>query len=170
MNISGLIMKAVEYDKGDPKRINHFMKVYAYAKSIGEAEQLPAEDMEALEAAAVLHDIGIHNAERLRGSSAGKYQETEGPPVAAEILRELGADEELVRRVCDMVGRHHTYSGIDSAALQILIEADLLVNIYEDNMGAGEIQKIGDSIFKTASARKLLDLIYLSEEYVPQYI
>ncbi len=163
MKIEELIETAVKYDCGDPKRINHFMKVYAYASFIGKREGLSDEEMEILSAAAVLHDIGIHNAENLRGSAAGKYQELEGPPVAADILSSQGASEEFIQRVCNMVGRHHTYTGIDSAELQILIEADFLVNIFEDNMDTDSIGSVRERIFRTESGKMLLDEIYLCE-------
>lgn len=160
MKIADLIRSAVEYDCGDPKRINHFMKVYAYSKMIGEYEGLEPREQEILEAAAVLHDIGIHNAEQLRGSCAGKYQELEGPKVAAAIMQSLGADNDMIEKVCNMVGRHHTYTGIDSLRLQILIEADFLVNIYEDGMGDSEISSVKNKIFKTGSGIQLLEQIY----------
>ena len=160
MKIEELIEAAIKYDCGDPKRINHFMKVYAYASFIGEKEKLSPEELEILKAAAVLHDIGIHNAEQLRGTSAGKFQELEGPPVAADILLSLGASEEFTQKVCNMVGRHHTYTGIDSAGLQILIEADFLVNIYEDNMSSDAVSSVREKIFRTQSGKMLLDEIY----------
>ena len=74
MNICDVIESAVSYDRGDPKRINHFMKVYAFAGLIGRKEGISGRELDILEAAAVLHDIGIHNAEMLHGSSDGKYQ------------------------------------------------------------------------------------------------
>ena len=50
--------------------------------------------MAVVRAAAVLHDIGIREAERKHGSSAGKYQEVEGPPIARRILEKLSVDPE----------------------------------------------------------------------------
>lgn len=72
----------ISYDGGDPARIQHFIKVYTFAVMIGEGEQLPEETMEILRAAALVHDIGIKVAEEKYGSSDGKLQEKEGPPVA----------------------------------------------------------------------------------------
>lgn len=164
MNICEIIDNAVSYDRGDPKRINHFLKVYAYARLIGLREGLDEYEQEVLEAAAVLHDIGIHNAEMLHGSSDGKYQELEGPAIAADILTALGADEDFIQRVCNMVGRHHTYHSIDSVGLQILIEADLLVNIYEDDMSDGAVASLKSRIFKTSEGIRLFEQIY-EEKY-----
>ena len=164
MNICDVIESAVSYDRGDPKRINHFMKVYAFAGLIGRKEGISGRELDILEAAAVLHDIGIHNAEMLHGSSDGKYQELEGPSVAADILSALGADNEFIGKVCNMVGRHHTYNGIDSLSLQILIEADFLVNIFEDGMSDGVISSVKEKIFRTAEGTRLLEEMY-EEKY-----
>ncbi|WP_455526645.1 HD domain-containing protein [Huintestinicola sp.] len=164
MNICDVIESAVSYDRGDPKRINHFMKVYAFAGLIGRKEGISERELDILEAAAVLHDIGIHNAEMLHGSPDGKYQELEGPEVAADILSALGADDEFIGKVCNMVGRHHTYTGIDSLSLQILIEADFLVNIFEDGMSDGAISSVKEKIFRTAEGTRLLEEMY-EEKY-----
>lgn len=164
MKICDIIDSAVSYDRGDPKRINHFMKVYAYAHLIGIREGLEQREQDILEAAAVLHDIGIHNAEMLHGSSDGKYQELEGPAIAADILSALGADEDFIQRVCNMVGRHHTYHGIDNLSLQILIEADFLVNIYEDDMQDSAVASVKSRIFKTTEGIRLLEQLY-EEKY-----
>ncbi|MBP0956636.1 MAG: HD domain-containing protein [Oscillospiraceae bacterium] len=164
MKICDIIDSAVSYDRGDPKRINHFMKVYAYAHLIGIREGLEQREQDILEAAAVLHDIGIHNAEMLHGSSDGKYQELEGPAIAADILSALGADEDFIQRVCNMVGRHHTYHGIYSQGLQILIEADFLVNFYEDDMEDSAVASVKSRIFKTTEGIRLLEQLY-EEKY-----
>ncbi|MGN1101275.1 MAG: HD domain-containing protein [Huintestinicola sp.] len=164
MKICEIIDSAVSYDRGDPKRINHFMKVYAYAHLIGMREGLEQREQEILEAAAVLHDIGIHNAEMLHGSSDGKFQELEGPAIAADILSALGADKDFIHSVCNMVGRHHTYNGIDSLGLQILIESDFLVNIYEDDMSDSAVSSVKNKVFRTAEGIKLLEQIY-EEKY-----
>ncbi len=160
MKIGELITAAAEYDKGDPKRIAHFVKVYGFAKTIGEAEMSDPRALEILEAAAVLHDIGIHESERKYGSCDGKYQQTEGVPVAREILGKLGADEELTERVCFLIAHHHTYTDIDSNDWQILVEADFLVNAFEDSMSRETIYSVREKIFKTKTGIKLLDDLY----------
>ena len=84
--------------------------------------------------AAIVHDIGIHKAEKKYGQCGGKLQEKEGPPEAEKLLKKLGADRETIDRVCYLVGHHHTYTEIDGLDYQILIEADFLVNLYEDGV------------------------------------
>ena len=39
MTVAEVVRKMVEYSKGDLHDINHFMKVYAYAKTIAEGEK-----------------------------------------------------------------------------------------------------------------------------------
>ena len=43
MTVAEVVKKMVEYSKGDLHDINHFMKVYAYAKTIAEGENLSPE-------------------------------------------------------------------------------------------------------------------------------
>ena len=105
-----LRLRMISYDGGDPARIQHFIKVYTFAVMIGEGDLLPEETMEILRAAALVHDIGIKVAEEKYGSSDGKLQEKEGPPVARQMLTEIGYPQEVVDRVCYLVGHHHTYS------------------------------------------------------------
>ena len=81
-----LIEKMMEYYAGDPKRVQHFLKVYEFAKLIGESESLDTETMHILRTAAIVHDIGIKISEEKYGSSNGKYQEIEGPSISEEML------------------------------------------------------------------------------------
>ena len=43
MTVSEIVKKMIDYSKGNLHDINHFMKVYAYAKVIGECENLDKE-------------------------------------------------------------------------------------------------------------------------------
>ena len=133
-----LFLEMISYYSGDPKRIQHFTKVHSYAKLIGEREQLSPEELYILEAAAYTHDIGIKPAEEKYGSSAGKLQEQEGPGYAREMLKKLEFDEADIERICYLVAHHHTYTNIDGRDYQILVEADFLVNLYEDGRPDGD--------------------------------
>ncbi|HEX9061844.1 MAG TPA: HD domain-containing protein [Clostridia bacterium] len=148
----------IEFFQGDIKRINHALKVYGFAKAI--AGKLPDRELKVVEFSAVLHDIGIREAERKHGSSAGKYQELEGPPIAEKILRDIGVDEEIIKRVSFIVGNHHSYGKIDGVDFQILVEADFLVNIFEDEMDLESVNSIRDKYFKTEEGLKVLDSMY----------
>jgi HD superfamily phosphohydrolase YqeK len=84
--ISTIINEMIKYYSKDPRRVNHFLKVFSFAKSIGELENIDKNTQEILEVAAVMHDIGIKISEEKYNSSAGNYQELEGPPVAKKML------------------------------------------------------------------------------------
>jgi HD superfamily phosphodiesterase len=161
VEISSIIQAMIHYNEADPKRVHHALKVYALAKSIGELESLDERTMEILELAAVLHDIGIRNSEQKYGSSSGKYQELEGPPVAKEMLENSDVPFDLIERVCFLIGHHHTYTQIDGMDYQILVEADFLVNLYEDSMTELQAQTVLQKYFKTETGKRYLTAMYL---------
>lgn len=151
-----LLTAAIEYDKGDPKRIQHFIKVHSFARLIGKQEKLSDEMMKALETAAILHDIGIHKGERLYGRNDGEIQQKLGPDIAKEILVSVGGYEDVAERVMHLIARHHTYTDIDGKDLQILIEADFIVNLYEDSASKNAVRNAYEKIFVTESGKKIL--------------
>ena len=69
-----LCREMIAYDKGDPRRIHHFLKVHAFAEQIGREEGIPEKQLFVLEAAAYVHDIGIHRGEMEFGRNDGKIQ------------------------------------------------------------------------------------------------
>lgn len=116
------------YFKSDFKRIGHATKVARYAERIARDE---GADLAVVLCAAYLHDIGIKEAERKHKSTAARYQEEEGPPVAREILERLGAEEDLVEEVCDIVAHHHHPRPDETVNFKSLYDADLIVNMEE---------------------------------------
>ena len=62
--ICEITKKMIEYSNGNLHDINHFMKVYAYAKTIGQCEKIDESTQAILEAAALVHDIACHYAEK----------------------------------------------------------------------------------------------------------
>lgn len=157
-----LISAMIDYYAGDVRRINHFLKVYSFAKAIGEQEELESSKQEILEVAALVHDIGIKVSEEKYQSSDGKYQELEGPAVAEELLTKLGYDNSLISRVCFLIGHHHTYDQIDDLDYQILVEADFLVNIYEDGLSKEAVEHIKKKIFKTHTGHQFLNQLFMA--------
>lgn len=159
---SVLINEMIKYYANDVKRINHFMKVYSFAKTIGETEKVDCLNQEVLEIAAIVHDIGIKISEQKYNSSSGKYQQIEGPALAKGLLEKLDFEDTIISRVCFIVGNHHTYTAIDGIDFQILVEADFLINIYEDKISQEAICKIRDNYFKTNVGTNFLKQMYLS--------
>lgn len=160
-----LYLAMADYDRGDPKRIQHFTKVWTYARLIGLGEKLSAEEQTILETAAIVHDIGIHKAEKDFGSSDGKLQEKLGPGEAEKLLKSLLYPPRIIERVCYLVGHHHTYDGIEGRDYQILVEADFLVNIYEDELPKQAAEAAYQKIFRTETGKRLFRQMYpLTEE------
>ena len=159
-----LMMEMIRYYRGDAKRIQHFTKVYSYASLIGRMEGLGEREQYVLELAALVHDIGIKISEEKYGYNNGKLQEQEGPIIAQKMLSQLGFENYIVERICFLIGHHHTYDNIDGLDYQILVEADFLVNLYEDDAGNRAIDKAYKRIFKTETGKKIFRLMFGYEE------
>ena len=157
-----LIGKMIDYYEGDPKRVQHFLKVYEFARLIGEAEELPKDTLTVLKTAAIVHDIGIKVSEQKYDSSAGKYQEQEGPAIAEPMLRACGYEEEMIDRVLFLIAHHHTYNQIDGIDYQILVEADFLVNLFEDNSNRQVAENVKENIFRTKTGLWYLEKMFLT--------
>lgn len=153
--LDDLFFRMIEFDNGDPKRIQHFTKVHSFARIIGIREQLDEATLFILEAAAYTHDIGIRVAEEKYGKCDGKLQEQEGPIVAQKLLSELGVENYMVERICYLIGHHHTYTNVDGMDYQILLEADFLVNLYEEKASKHTIRSAYNDIFKTDTGKEI---------------
>ena len=116
-----------------------------------------------LEAAAYTHDIGIRPAEEKYGRCDGKLQEQEGPIVAQQMLSELGVENYMVERICYLIGHHHTYNNVEGLDYQILIEADFLVNLYEDQEDMRTIREVYEKIFRTAAGKEIFQEMFLPD-------
>ena len=162
--LDDLFMDMIAYYDGDPKRIQHFPKVHSYARLLGIGEELDDASLFILEAAAYTHDIGIRVAEEKYGRCDGKLQEQEGPIIAQKMLSQLGFENYIVERICFLIGHHHTYDNIDGLDYRILVEADFLVNLYEDDAGNRAIDKAYKRIFKTETGKKIFRLMFGYEE------
>lgn len=150
-----LLREMTVHNAGDPRRIQHFIKVHSLARYIGRMEGLTGEALETLEAAALVHDIGIRPAEETYGYSSAELQEELGPPAAEAMLEELGFPEKIIRRVSFLVGHHHTYSDIQGIDYRILVEADFLVNLYEKGAPREEAEAVLERIFRTGTGEFL---------------
>ena len=140
---------------GDAKRIQHFCKVHSYAKLIAEMENVDEHTLFIIEVAALTHDIGIHLCEEKYGNCNGKLQEKEGPALAEKLLTKLGFMKDVAERVMYLIAHHHTYDDINGIDYQILVEADFLVNMYEDGLSKDVVEHAYNKIFKTDSGMKI---------------
>ncbi len=158
---SRLIAAMEAYFGDDQKRIRHAKAVTGYVEQLME----PANNYDVCIAAGVLHDIGIHEAERKHHSNAGKYQEMEGPGVARPILQSLGFPEDKTAEICEIIAHHHTPGKVKTADFQVLYEADWLVNLKDDNDIRDKVKlaKIIIKVFQTSKGQALARKIYLNQ-------
>lgn len=160
MTVAEITKKMIEYSNGNLHDINHFMKVYGYAKTISECENIDKDTKEILEVAALLHDIACPLCREKYGNTNGKYQEEEGKILTAEFLKDTGYSEEFINRVVYLVGHHHTLTNIEGMDYQILIEADYLVNADESSYSKENIKNMLEKVFKTSTGSELLKSMY----------
>ena len=76
-------------------------------------------------------------------------------------MQEIGFDSDVIDRVCFLVGHHHTYDNIDGIDYRILVEADFLVNIYEDKLDGDAAMAALNNIFKTDTGRQIFNMMFL---------
>jgi HD superfamily phosphodiesterase len=148
------------YFGDDSRRINHAHKVTEYAEQILKNE---AGDATVVIAAGLLHDIGIHQAEKKYGNTSGKYQEIEGPPIARDILTKLLVPRDKIDEICEIIAHHHSPGKITSLNFRILYDADWLVNL-EHEYDIRDKTKLGNIIsrvFLTPTGQALAREIYL---------
>lgn len=158
---TGIMNEMMDYYSYSTPRINHFLKVWAFTRQIALSEHLPEDVQFILEITALMHDIGIKPSEEKYGSPAGNYQEIEGPIVARPILEKYGFTEAQIERICYLIGHHHTYKNIDAIDYQILVEADFLVNLFEEGHTRDSIESVRKNIFRTDAGKRCLDTLYL---------
>jgi len=114
----------------DQRRIAHALAVFSNAQQIADTRN--GVDIDVLSASALLHDVGIKPAEELYGYNNGPLQEEYGPPEAKSLLDEIGFPETKTAKVMEIIGNHHSRSRYDYIELEILKEADAIVNRDEE--------------------------------------
>ncbi len=160
MEIAEIARQMIDCSQGNLHDINHFLKVFAYAKIIAECEGLSVREQQAAEIAALIHDIACPLCREKYGNTSGAYQEKEGAALAAEFLRGKQLPEDLVDRVVFLVGHHHTYTAVDGPDYQVLLEADFLVNADESHCTEAALRSAKEHIFRTKTGTALLQSVY----------
>ena len=164
MTVSEAIVKMIGRCAGSQYDINHFLKVWAYARNIGQQEGLDARTQETLEYAAIVHDIACPALRKVHGGAPGNLQEESGPPLVREFFRDSDLDEAVLERVCYLVGHHHTFNDVDGPDWRILLEADFLVNAGEDEWYGKHVAEFRENVFRTPTGLALLDSVYGEKE------
>ncbi len=120
----------IEYFEDDNRRIEHAFAVLKEAELL-QIKGDTAYDDEIVIAAALLHDIGIKISEEKLGYNNGKTQEEFGPPAAEELLKSIDFPLAKIATVKDIISNHHSPSKYDYPELELLKQADRIVNNNE---------------------------------------
>ena len=155
-----LIEQMKEYFGDDQPRIDHALSVLNYAQQI--QPELNAR-LDIVQAAAILHDIGIQAAQLKHGSCKGRFQEIEGPPIATHILKGSDFTQNDITHICNIIANHHS-GNFNSPEFTCIWDADWIVNLGADF--ANRPRKFKENIIqnkiKTKTAKQIasnLDLL-----------
>jgi hypothetical protein len=160
MTISQIMEKMIAFSDGNIHDIDHLIRVWTYAKTIGELESLEQQMQYILEIAAITHDIACPLCRDKYGNTNGKHQETEGALMVRDFLTGAGMTEKQVDRVAFLVGHHHTFAGIDGLDYQILVEANYIANATENGYSKENVSNFMAKIMKTQSGKRLLATVF----------
>ena len=155
-----LFKELEEYFGEDKKRIAHAKKVTLWAEKLLGPEK---GDWHIVMPAGVLHDVGIKKAEEKYNSSAGHYQEKEGPAVAKGIMLTLGLQKQDIDEICEIIAHHHSPGKINTQNFKVLYDADWLVNL-KDEVNTKDKEKLSamiDKAFLTDAGKKMARQVYL---------
>ena len=158
--VSQIMEKMIAYSDGNIHDIDHLIRVWTYAKTIGELEGLDASTQYILEVAAITHDIACPLCREKYGNTNGKHQEEEGALMVRAFLSDSGMLPEQIDRVSYLVGHHHTFSGIDGLDYQILIEADYIANATENGYSQDNAINFINRIMKTESGIRIAKAVF----------
>ena len=156
MTIARLMGRMIAFSQGNIHDIDHLIRVWTYAKTIGELEDLNEATQFILEAAAITHDIACPLCREKYGSTDGKYQETEGAAMVREFLADTDMTAAQIDRVTYLVGHHHTLRDIQGLDYQILVEADYIANATENGYSRENVERFLEKIARTDSGKRLI--------------
>ncbi|AQT67708.1 putative domain HDIG [Anaerohalosphaera lusitana] len=154
MNLPAQVQQKMQtYFGSDQRRISHALQVLQIAEQIAVAEKT---NLQLVKIAAILHDIGIHNSQRRYNSTAGRYQQIEGPPVARKIMTELDIDNETIEHVCDIIANHHS-GGMNTMEFNCIWDADRIVNFAEEYPAHANLTETDyfDQILRTQTGKRI---------------
>ena len=160
MSIAELTARMIAYSEANLHDIDHFLRVWAYARTIGQLEGLDAQTQYILEAAALLHDIACPLCRKKYGNTNGKLQEREGTLLAEDFLRQTDLPESVRTRIVFLIGHHHSFTDVDGIDWQILLEADYIANASENAWSLSRIRNFLDSFAKTPSGTALIRSVF----------
>ena len=165
MTIAQLLERMFVFSDGNTHDIDHLIRVWTYAKTIGTLELLDAETQFVLEAAAITHDIACPLCREKYGNTNGKLQEREGEPMVRTFLADSDLRTEQIDRIAFLVGHHHSFQNIDGLDHQVLLEADFIANASENEYSHERVELFLHKYVKTDSGRRIMRAVLCAGNY-----
>jgi hypothetical protein len=146
----------------DFRRIGHATRVARYAEQLGKEAQA---NLSVILSAAYLHDLGSKAADEKDGGNDIPDQEEGGPAAAREILEGLGARDELIEEVCDMIARLHHPGAEERDEFKCLYDADRIADLEEKQKAEPsdpeQIPGMIENVFLTEGGKALAERVLL---------
>ncbi|MDD3416342.1 MAG: HD domain-containing protein [Lachnospiraceae bacterium] len=156
INNENLLLKnALIYENGHKRRTQHILKVYALSSCIATSENLTEEQLTVIKAATILHDIAIKSCKEKYGNAEQSLQQKEALNIVPTMLKAANYLSSLTDDILFLILNHHNYNNISDIRLQILVEADLLVNYMEDPDEYAALHICDTDLFKTKTGFEL---------------
>ncbi len=148
----------------DFKRIGHAARMAGLAEKIAKREKA---DLPSVLCAAYLYEIGARLALEKHGSDDSRWIEQENPGMVQILMDKLGAGQELIDRIIEMVRRHGRPSDDADLERRVLWDADQLarMSVCKEKVGidpAAFLSKL-DRIFMTPSGKELAGEILMKQ-------
>jgi hypothetical protein len=144
-----------KYFKTDFKRIGYATRVARYAERIGKAE---GGNLAVILCAAYLNDIGEPKTEKQSDGTSSEPYHRQSVPIARSILEKLGAPEELIRVVCDIIARKHTPGPDETSGFLAVHDANRIAALEDEQkenpMVHDQLTAVIDDSLLTVSGRK----------------
>ena len=153
--------KMMYFNQNDPKRIQHFIKVHRLHNSLGE-RNIWTPIRSSLPNVRHWFTISAFGQQRKNMATARENcRNRKAPRMPAECWRTYPWMRRTLNGSCYLVAHHHTYTDMDGIDYQILVEADFLVNFYEDGLSTEAIQSAMEKIFRTDAGKALCRISYM---------
>lgn len=127
LKIKEIVQNELDSDKDSTHDIDHIMRVYNLALTIAKTEK--DVDLDVLQAAALLHDIG--GAKEAADPSGKTDHAVIGAEMAKPILENLGYSEEMIKHIqaCIISHRYRTDNLPETIEAKIVHDADKLETV-----------------------------------------
>ena len=151
LRLDKLLVVVLDEKSTGPERAARLLKTWALARVLGLDEHLPPAEQEALEAAAILREIGAALSEELYGDTLPEHQAEFAPGAAQSLLERLDAGEETARRVAALLSRPRQPEAAGAEGL--LAEAELLTALLEGALAPPEREEAARRLQSEAGRR-----------------